>query len=279
MMKTETVLLDFTNAYSSRLTAETIALYKSAIQSMLNHCNEAYTNVTKKDIRSWMKEMDSRGIRPTTIYTKLAALKTFYRYCLEDGLVEKDPTETIPLPARSEKMPYYLEIEQLTKLRSLLDHRPEERAIMEVLYATGIRVRELAAIKKEDINWTERMIHVRNGKGKKDRIVLFTKVCAESMQRYLNGRTDDVPYLFVNRNKNGPVVVRTIQLRFEKYREQLGFHISPHTLRHTFAAQLARKGMSLSGIQQLLGHVSLQQSQLYARLYSHARKEIYDEIM
>jgi integrase len=143
-----------------------------------------------------------------------------------------------------------------------------------MLYATGVRLRELTAIKIEDIVWSERSIFIPKGKGKKEQIVLFTRACDEILEEFLKDRSDDLPYLFVNKKKTGPACAITIQKKFERYRT-----FSAHRLRHTFAAHLAKKGMPLECIQVLLGHSTPQQSQRYSRLYDHARKEIYDQWM
>ncbi|WP_413789613.1 tyrosine-type recombinase/integrase [Metabacillus rhizosphaerae] len=110
-------------------------------------------------------------------------------------------------------------------------------------------------------------------------MVLFTRSCGEYLKKYLEERDDILPFVFINPSATGPACIRTIQDRFNRYKKDLGIHLSPHTLRHTFAAHLAIKGMPLAFIQDLLGHDSPHQKQLYARLYSHARKEMYDEWM
>lgn len=269
----------FKEEYHHRLTEATLYRYGNAVEELVSFSNKTIDLISKRDIRKWMNHLDQKGIKPATVYIRLSGVKTFFRYCLDEGFIERDPSESIPLPNVKEQLPRYLEREQLIQLRELVKENIEHRAIVEMLYATGLRISELAAINKEQIDWSERTILIYNGKGKKDRIVLFTRTAAEYLQAYLETRMDDLPYLFVNKSATGPIVVRTIQLRFEKYREQLGFHFSVHTLRHTFAAHLAQRGMPLVCIQQLLGHRDPNQTQLYARLYDDARKEIYDQWM
>lgn len=261
------------------LSESTINIYELAIKDLFAFSDKPFDAINRRDIRNWLNDLDTQGFKPATIYVRLSGVKAFYKYCKEEGMVEQDSAELIPLPEVEEKLPHYLEKKQLIELREIVKDNIEHRAIVELLYTTGVRVSELATIKTKDINWTERFITIYNGKGKKDRIVLFTLSAAEYVQAYLNERKDDQPYLFVNRDKTGPIVVRTIQLRFEKYREQLGYHFTVHTLRHTFAAHLAQKGMPFVYIQHLLGHKDPHQTQLYARLYNHAQKEKYDQWM
>jgi site-specific recombinase XerD len=134
-------------------------------------------------------------------------------------------------------------------------------------------------MKKEDIIWLERLIHIPKGKRKKARIVLFTKSCEEYLKAYLESRCDDLPFVFLNRYGTRPLGIRAIQKKFKAYQYHLGIPMTPHTLRHTFAAHLAIKGMPLECIQTLLGHIDPHQTHLYARLYSEARKLMYDEWM
>ncbi|MEY9971302.1 site-specific recombinase XerD [Lysinibacillus sp. RC46] len=170
-------------------------------------------------------------------------------------------------------------MEQVTRLRELAKDAQYYRVVVEILYTTGIRISELSAMKKEDINWSERSIVITKGKRKKSRIVLFTRECGEQLSRYLKGREDDMPNVFVNTTGKGPICHRTVQKKLAEYGDQLGMKITPHTLRHTFASHLAMKGMLLSCIEVLLGHEEMQHTQLYARLYDHARKETYDQFM
>ncbi len=182
--------------------------------------------------------------------------------------------EHIPFPQVEDKLPHYLQKEEFIRLRNLVKEHIDYRAIIELFYATGIRLMELVELKKESINWGERIITIPNGKRKKERIVLFTRECGEHLKAYLEYNQDDKqPFVFANYHP------RSIQLRFNEYSTELGVSFTPHTLRHTFAAHLAIKGMPLECIQVLLGHNGPHQTQLYARLYHEARKEIYDQFM
>lgn len=143
-----------------------------------------------------------------------------------------------------------------------------------------IKRNDLSEMKKEDIDWSERIILIPKGKRKKGRIVLFSLQCAEYLKVYLDSRTDNLPYVFLNvKLKNGPIHPGTVGQWFRRYSKSLGFKVMRHTLRHTYAAHCAQKGMPLEGLQVLFGHQEPDQTSYYARLYNHARKEIYDEYM
>ena len=268
----------FGQEYAFRLSPVTINLYKRFTGELFEHTGKRFDEISTRDIRNWLGNLSTEGLSTSTLNPKLAGVKLFYRFCREEGMVETDPTKTLSLSKVEEKLPYYLNREQLVILRhTVKGHR--ERAVIETLFATGVRISELVAMKKMDINWSERSIHIPKGKRKKSRIVLYTRECEETLKAYLDSRSDDLPFIFLNSYGTRQASKRTIQFEFKEYRETLGIALTPHPLRHTFAAQLAVKRMPLACIQILLGHEDQNQTRHYARLYDHARKAIYDEWM
>lgn len=276
-MKTlDECIKQFIDDYSFKLEKSTLKASETSIRQLVNFCDKPYYELSTRDIRSWLMHLKEKGYMPGSILTKLLALRLFYRYCIEEVLMNYNPVETIPIPKREDKLPHYLTMHQLVQLRMLCDRSVKQRAVIEMFYATGVRIRELTSMKLEDISWSDRIIQIPNGKGKKERIVLFTKECAEHLNTYLKDRDDDLPYVFLNCLKNGPIHRRTIQKWFRIYREKLGIFMTPHTLRHTFAAHLAIKGMPIECIQVLLGHDNPHDTHLYARLHQQAQKQMYD---
>ncbi|MDQ0154248.1 tyrosine-type recombinase/integrase [Robertmurraya andreesenii] len=279
-MNSDVILNQFLLEYQFRIGKDTLTHYLINVRQLLHFTGKSIDSVTKSDILGWLGYLKKKKYKPWTVWGKLTSLKTFFKYCLEEGYIHKNPAETIPFPRIEEKLPYYLSLDQLGKVRELLQGRLEERAILEVLYATGVRISELCAMKKEDINWSERIIHIPKGKYKKGRIVLFTRNCEEHLKRYLDSRRDNQPYVFLSVVlKNRPIDKNTVGSRFRKYSKCLEFKFTPHTIRYTFTAHLAQKGMPLECIQTLLGHEEPQQTRYYARLYNHSRTELYDEYM
>jgi len=281
MVDSELCLKKFTADYHFRLQPRTLNDYKRSVKQLLIFTGRSIDEITKKDIRQWLLYLTNRGYKVTAIYSKVSGLKTFFRYCYEEGICSENPAARIPHPNREIQLPFYLTKEQLAKLRQLLTNRhPMERAIFELLYATGVRIGELCAIERQDIQWAERMITIRKGKGKKERIVLFTRTCETYLRTYLEGQNNDNSYIFPSfKYTDGHISTNTVAKWFRAYSEEVGFRLTPHTLRHTFSAHLAKRGMSLEYIQALLGHVEPQQTRFYARLYNHAQKELYDEFM
>jgi len=280
-MDADTCLTRFSSDYHFRLNPETIKRYQYHVTFFLAYTEKPFQGITKQDIRDWLRYMGEMGYEPSTIGVYLHGLKKFFNYCQEEGFLLENPAETAPFPYVEEKLPRYLSLEQRAQIRQdLVQRRPMERAVFEVLVSTGVRIGELCAMKQEDIQWCEKVIHIPMGKGKRGRIVLFTKVCEAHLTAYLENRTDENPYVFASPClPNRAITQGRIQKWFQDYSKRLGFNVTPHTLRHTFAAQLAQKGMPSEFLQALLGHENPEHTRYYARLYAHARKERYDEWM
>ena len=269
------ILQSFINDNSARFSPETIRSYKIALRQFFSFCEKEYGEIKAKDVRSWLASMEEQGLKPRSIHLKLSALKSFYQYCIEESKVKKNPTITILTPKKDDSLPYYLSKRQVALLQELTRNDPRDRAIVEALYTTGVRISELLQIKLEDIKWETWQIWIRKGKGNKERFVLFTHDCAERLKTYLHHRKYDSPYLFAN-NRGGHLSRIFVEKRFQEFSEVLGFRVVPHTMRHTFAAHLAEKDMPQSYIQELLGHVNINSTRIYTRLMEQARKKQYD---
>jgi len=235
-----------------------------------------YDEVKARDIRNWMQEMTDQELKPNSIQLKLAALKSFYRYCMEENRITKNPTQVVKTPQKEDSLPYYLTKRQLALLREVAKDNTRNRAIVETLFATGVRISELLGIRLEDIKWETRQIWIREGKGSKERFVLFSHECAERLKNYLELRKMKSDYLFSNPSGK-PITRHIVQLTFRRYSETLGFKVTPHTLRHTFAAYLTEKGMEFTYIQELLGHANINSTRIYTRLMNQERKRQYDQ--
>ncbi|WP_256816039.1 tyrosine-type recombinase/integrase [Cytobacillus sp. Bac17] len=195
-MNSDVCIQKFIADFSFRLTGGTLRVYQIAVEQMLAFCGKPFDAITKKDIRSWLNSLDKSGYKSSTLRNKLFGLNLFYKYCLEEEIMTYNPVASITFPDLEEGIPHYLELSQLTQLRELVKGSLQERAIIETLYATGVRIQELVDIKMEDIDWSERIIHIPNGKRKKGRIVAFTRPCKEHMKAYLPERNDELPFFF-----------------------------------------------------------------------------------
>ena len=230
----------FLDDHKARFSPETIRSYKLSLNQFFLFAGKNFDEVKAMDVRAWLASMEEKGLKPRTIHLKLSALKSFYQYCMEENKVIKNPTLTVHTPQKDDSLPYYLTKRQVALLQELTKNDPRERAIVETLYTTGVRISELLHIKLEDIRWDTRQIWIRKGKGNKERFVLFTHDCAERLKTYLQQREHNNEYLFAN-NRGGHLSRVYVEKKFQEYTKELGFRVVPHTLRHTFAAHLAEK--------------------------------------
>ncbi|UZJ79571.1 tyrosine-type recombinase/integrase [Fictibacillus sp. KU28468] len=279
MHLSEGCIHQFLQDHKTRFAKRTMEGYETTIKQLLTFYEKPFNEISSVEIRHWLIYLGENGLKVGTIINKVKGLRLFYYYCVEEGFIKDNPIEGVPYPKEERKLPYYLTSEQLLRLRDLCKGNLKQRAVVEVLYSTGVRVSELTSMKLKDINWPERKIRIPMGKGEKERLVFFTKECAEHLKVYLGSRNDDLPFVFLNRNGTEPFSRYSIVHWFRTFRENLDFYLTAHTLRHTFAANLAMKGMSLSCIQVLLGHTDFQTTQIYARLHQKAQKEMYDQWM
>jgi integrase/recombinase XerC len=272
----EKIMQAFFQDHQARFSTETVRSYKVALVKFFAFCDKKYDEVQLSDIRGWVASLNQNGLKPRTVHLKISAVKSFYRYAMEEHLVKKNPTLKVKTPKKEDSLPYYLTQRQVALLQELTRQDVRDRAIVEALYATGVRVSELLQIKLEDIKWETRQIWIRKGKGNKERFVLFSYECAERLKTYLRLRKEESEYLFAS-NRGGHLSRILIEKRFQEFSKKLGFKVVPHTMRHTFAAHLAEKGMDFSYIQDLLGHANINSTRIYTRLMSHARKQKYDQ--
>lgn len=268
-------LKSFFDDNRARYSPETVRSYGIALKQFFSFCEKDLDEVKATDVRSWLADMEEQELKPNTIHLKLSALKSFYLYCMEENLTKKNPTLTVHTPKKDDSLPYYLSKRQVALLQELTKEDPRDRAIVEALYTTGVRISELLEIQLEDIKWDTRQIWIRKGKGNRERFVLFTHDCAERLKTYLSQRKYNNEYLFAN-NRGGHLSRYFVERKFQEFSEKLGFVVRPHTMRHTFAAHLAEKNMPQSYIQDLLGHANINSTRIYTRLMEHARKKQYD---
>ena len=238
---------------SSLLADRTLKGYGGIYNYFFEYINKDYSDINSKDIRRWMINLLDLGFKRSTIITKLAAIRSLFSYCVEEGLLTESPLDKIIYPKQNDYIPVHLNKEQLEELRQIVHSNLRDRALIETMYCTGVRISELLSIEKLDIDWDLKQIQIRKGKGNKERIVFFTDKCKVILNEYLCSRNDTYPILFLN-NKGYPLSVRTLQRYFEDFSKELNIKITPHTTRHTLASHLIQKGMPIRHLQILLGH-------------------------
>lgn len=227
-------------------------------------------------VRAYLAHLHSKKLAPRSISRALACLRTFFRFLVAEGQLNSSPADAVPHPKGAQTTP---EIADRYAIEDLLEGFPDtpagrrDRAIVELLYAAGLRVGELVALDLHDLRVSERMLRVQ-GKGRKERLVPFGRKAADAISAYLPERgrwrskcRDDEEPLFVNQ-RGGRLTDRSVRrLLTEAVRQSATLtHIHPHALRHAFATHLLEAGMDLRAIQELLGHSSLATTQIYTKV-------------
>jgi integrase/recombinase XerD len=230
-------------------------------------------------------DADHRPSSPATIHRKSACLRSFYRHLRREGLRESDPTATLSAPRRSRKLPQVLtrgEVEKLLAQPSGTDPQAlRDRALLELMYASGLRASEAIGLELGDIDLEERVLRAR-GKGSKERIVPIGQAAVRALSAYLErGRPKLVKnrpeiHLYVN-FRGGQLTRQGLYKIVRRHALTAGLadRMSPHTLRHTFATHLLAGGCDLRSVQEMLGHADVSTTQLYTHLSSERLKDVY----
>ncbi|OHB65106.1 MAG: tyrosine recombinase XerC [Planctomycetes bacterium RBG_13_62_9] len=245
--------------------------------------------VDVNDARSYLAYLNERAYSKATIARKLATLRSFYKFLVKTGRCAANPLAAVRTPKQEKKLPRFLEYEEVKRL---LETPPTEtwlgardRAILETLYSTGIRVSELVGLNMDDIDFLGEVVHVR-GKGKKERVTPISSSALQAIQHYMEFRNKraasnthfDSKVLFVNKHGQR-LSTRSVRRKMDKYLKMAGLDpaISPHTLRHSFATHMLNNGADLRSVQELLGHQSLSTTQVYTHLTTRRLKEVYED--
>ncbi len=232
-------------------------------------------------IRGFLAELHRRGLSRSSSARKLAALRTFFRYLCREGRLRSNPARILATPRKERRIPAVLDEEQVAALLDMPGEGLEAvrgRAILELLYATGIRCAELVSLDVGEVDLTERMVRVL-GKGRKERVVLFGHRARAALSAWLSERARRRPRveaLFLNA-RGGRLTDRSVRALVARRVQQAAIarRCSPHTLRHSFATHLLMRGADLRAIQDLLGHASLSTTQRYTHVDTRHLLEVY----
>lgn len=239
-------------------------------------------------IRAFLAHLNEKQYSKSTIARKLATLRSFYKFLVKRNQVTSNPVAVVKTPKQDKRLPKFLEYEEVKRL---LETPPmdnwlgaRDRAILETLYSTGVRVSELVALNMDDIDFLGEVIHVK-GKGKKERITPIGSSALQVIQHYMEFRNKraqsndnfDPKVLFVNKHGRR-LSTRSVRRKMDKYLKIAGLDplISPHTLRHSFATHMLNNGADLRSVQELLGHQSLSTTQIYTHLTTKKLKDVYE---
>ncbi len=272
------------------LSKATIRSYSSDMEQYCLYLEEEYRmdsvlKVTKTEILHYIAMLTDSGMKKTSIARKISCLKSFYHYLIQEEYLEKDPTEYLDQPKKEKKLPSVLSIQEVENLLEQPDLTTplglRDKAMLELTYATGMRVSEVIQVKISDVNLE--MGYVRcMGKGSKERIIPVGKIALKSVEDYLlRGRNKltgplSGPVLFVN-GKGNPLTRQGYWGILKKYATASGItkNITPHTLRHSFATHLLENGADLRAVQEMLGHADISTTQIYTHVTNQTIKDVY----
>ncbi len=243
-----------------------------------------FLNIDKTAIQFYIQNCSKKRMADKTLLRKVSTIKSFFRYLTQENLIDHNISNLIPSPKIAKKIPHYLSKNKIKELMSLPDLSTKEglmhKSILELFYSTGLRISEMAKIKKRNLDLDKNILKVF-GKGNKERIVIIGKIASESLKNYLRvSKNSDNIYLYPSSNKmNSHVSVSYIYKMVKKYLTKItnDEKMSPHSLRHSFATHLLDNGADIMSVKELLGHEDLSSTQVYTHVSIDKIKKIYKQ--
>lgn len=268
--------------YERRVSVNTVDSYGENLLLLKNYTNKDLISLKKENIKDFLDNVEATA-RTKAHY--LTVFNSFYKYLVFMDKIKSNPCDGIKAPKLEKKLPTYLTNEEIAKLFNIRLTKPVDyrnKAILEVMYATGARISEVINLELNQIDFEECIIRVV-GKGKKERIIPLDDVAIEALDNYINNyrpfliKNETCNYVFLN--KNGEKISRQMIFKILKNlanKAGITKEISPHTLRHSFASNLLNNGADLRVIQELLGHENLETTEIYSHLQNKKIKDDYN---
>lgn len=248
------------------------AVHKKSVESL-----------TRKDLRGWIAQLSREGLSPASISRAVSAARGFFRFLMLDGHIKEHPAEDLHTPQRMARLPRFLTEEEIERLLAAPDTSTDEglrdRAMLELMYATGLRVSEVVKLKRADVNLDAGLVFCY-GKGSKERRVPIGRSATEWLQKYIGARArsgrSNSPYIFLN-SVGAPLTRTQAWAMVKRYATRAGLErVSPHTLRHSFATHLLQRGADSRSVQALLGHSDISTTQIYTHITDRHMRATYD---
>ncbi|MBU4305796.1 MAG: site-specific tyrosine recombinase XerD [Candidatus Omnitrophica bacterium] len=273
------------------LSPNTTAAYRRDLKKFFlfygDKSREQSLSPARDDVLSYIYRLKDNGLKATSISRNIVTLKVFYRYLVSRQYIQQDPMELLESPKLWKYLPEFLSIDEVERLLKVIRGKKvkhvRDRACFELMYATGMRVSELVNLKVGDIDLKLSILKCM-GKGQKERIIPIGRLAKEAVSEYINTargrfiRQTDPQYLFLS--KNGARISRQMIWKLIRHYTLLAGitkHISPHTLRHSFATHLLEKGADLRVVQELLGHSNISTTQIYTHVNKERLKSIHEK--
>lgn len=246
------------------LSERTLTFYNDTINLLINYCKKSLDTITTEDVREWFDYLlEKRQIKHTTLDNYRRNLNSFYNFCVTEGLIYKSPMRKIKAIKRPKQVKQPFSDEEIISLREHA-HTPRDKAILEILLSSGMRVGEMVSVDIEDIDFNNNTIYII-GKGSKERKVFFNTQTRVAIKKYLKTRTDDNPALFVQLNApHDRLGISGVETRLREIGKKAGVNdVHPHRFRRSMACGLLRKDVPIEQIRVFLGHANLATTQLY----------------
>jgi integrase/recombinase XerD len=276
-------------SFERGLSPRTVAAYEHDVARLVDFLLDRGIphpkSASHTDLRDHVFQLKESGLAPSSIRRAISSVRTYFGFLVDEGVLEVDPTDRLEAPRAGRKLP---EVLSRAEVVALVESPPEghplhwrDRAILELLYATGVRVSELATVHAADLDFDDRLMRVF-GKGSRERVVPVGSAAAEACRRYLRevrptlDRGEGKGILFLNR-RGRPLTRMSIWnlVRDAAGRAGIRKRVSPHTLRHSFATHLLEGGADLTVVQELLGHADISTTQIYTHLDRDFVREVH----
>ena len=274
--------------YERRLSPLTCKNYRRDLEALDAWCDEAgvskWNDLDAEHIRSWSATCHRRGLGSKSIQRRLSAARTFFRYLLREKLVRNNPVQTVSAPKAPKRLPGNLDADRMAHLLDIQGEGPlvdRDRAILELLYSSGLRLAELVNLDTGDIDLGDATVRV-TGKGSKERIVPVGRHALDAVRGWQKSRAQladaDEPALFVS-SRGTRLSRRAVQARVTHWAKRQGIdaRVYPHLFRHSFATHMLESSHDLRGVQELLGHANISTTQVYTHLDFQHLAQIYDQ--
>jgi integrase/recombinase XerD len=297
-MSTETHLAEFLDMLASERGAaeNTLAAYARDIDDFLSFLagrERAVARVDSKDVQAYLSHMTAEGLAATSRARRLSSLRQYFKFLAAEGIVENDPATGLSGPKRQRALPKVLSIAEVDRLLAVSARRTEGQegralfraarfhCLLEILYATGMRVSELVALPRSVLRGDRRVLMIK-GKGGRERLVPLNPSARDALDRYLavSSRFDSSPWLFPSKSTAGHVTRQGFAQDLKDVALESGIdpeRVSPHVLRHAFASHLLDRGADLRAVQQLLGHADISTTEIYTHVLQERLKKLVNE--
>ncbi len=277
--------------FEKGLSKNTILAYRNDLIQYLSFIEKRglnINNVTSNDISDFLWELKNNNLKSSSIYRKTSCIVQFHKFLIVEDVTHNDPIELLTRPKLYHKLPTVLTVEEVDKLLNFIPQKKvndiRNKAMLELMYAAGLRVSEVINLKLEDLNLESRFIRIK-GKGGKERIVPIGEKCVQAIKEWLNLRNkkfakklslENRNYVFISKLAR-PISRVEFWSQMKNYVRQVGIqkNVSPHTLRHSFATHMLKYGADLRIVQELLGHSDISTTQIYTQVDRQQLKSVH----